>query len=177
MFCPGAKGFAFGLLAAFFSWPGALGLAFPPPVDGVGLVVGDGVSGPDVDPPVDEGTALAVLVPAAFRLLLDPLAPLMPLAVLLKTSVVAVPSAFMPATTLATSSSKSTAYSGPATPASSFAMRRNILAPEAARDMYRPRLCPRPEKAMFGYIVSRLIRRFVELLTVTEKPARGGGFR
>lgn len=114
----------------------------PLPGEDEGVPVGEGGVAVGVDDGEfvgDDGGEALVVLAAAFRLPLDPLASLIPLAVLLNTTVVAVPSAFMPATTVATSSSKRTAYSGPATPASSFAMRRNILAPEAARDVYRPR--------------------------------------
>jgi hypothetical protein len=134
--------------------------------DGVFVGGGEGEFAGD-----DEGAALAAVVLAGLRPPLDPAALLIPSAVLLNTPVVVVVSAFIPTTMLPTSRSKRTAYSGPATPASSSAMRRNILAPEAAYHANRPRISP-AEKAIFGHIVSRLIKRSVELLTVTTRSAR-----
>jgi hypothetical protein len=111
----------------------------------------------------------AVLIPLLLAALRLPPASLIPLAVLLKTSVVALLSAPTAPTTLITSKSKSIAYSGADTPASSLAIYWNTLAPEPSITRAGRVVVPGLEKAMFGYAVSRLMSRSVELLTVTRE--------
>ena len=106
--------FAAGVEQADFVWPGALSeLPCPALFEDCGEFVGE-----------DVGPALpAELEP------LDAAASLIPLAALLKTSVVAALRAPTATTRLPTSKSKRTAYSGADTPASSLPKCRNMLVP------------------------------------------------
>jgi hypothetical protein len=140
--------------AGFFSWPGAPAERPGPPfVDGGDASVGDDddesvddegwfITADDEALVADDDAALAALALAEFRPPFDPPASLIPLAALSNTLVVALLSAPTAKTTLATSKSKSIAYSGADTPASSLAICRNILPPKSYYAKW-PRSSPR----------------------------------
>lgn len=152
LFCPGAKGFALGLPAAPFWWPGALSdLPCPSPLEDGGEFDGedDGLVADDQAPPL-----LALLLPELW-LALDTFASLILLDALLNAPDIAPLSAPTATTRLPTSKSKRTAYSGAEMPASSFAMWRNILVLEPPITRYDRVVVPGSEKAIFGDAVSR----------------------